>query len=78
MKDIERMFNTRSIPFGNAYDAYVIRLADYYISKSDGLERIKQELKEWDKGSKNVIVNDVVQKLQESGVKGFMKDFLEI
>lgn len=53
-------------------------MADYYISKSNGMERIVNELDKWDEGTRNTIINDVILKLEELGAKGFMKDFLKI
>lgn len=77
-KDIQELMNQETAVHGNAYNLLVMRLADYYISKSDGMERIVNELYKWDKGTRNAIINDVILKLEETGVKGFMKDFLKI
>jgi len=74
LKDLEEMKNKTMFPFENQYDCLFARLEDYYIAKSDGVNRIKEELQNWDKESQQVIVNKLIDIISESGIIGFDKN----
>ena len=51
----------------NSYNHLINTLEDYYISKLDGLERIKCELNNWDTEARKNIIIDLLKQLDESG-----------
>ena len=57
LRDLEMMKNVSCKLFENQYKYLFRWLEDYYISKSDRKERIKNELEEWDKEDNIYIVN---------------------
>lgn len=67
--DIVDMKNQPSQIFGTAYLCFIERLADYYISKSDGQERILRELKDWDAYSQEIIIKDLADTLLQQGIE---------
>lgn len=71
IKDLEEMKSKIMIPFGNQYDFLFTTLEDYYITKMDGINRIKAELNNWDKEAQKIIVNKLVDILSESGIVNF-------
>ena len=64
IRDLEELMNEQTTPpmFGSAYNFLIERLADYLISKSDGKDRVAEELKKWDADAQRVIMNDVIKK----------------
>ena len=73
LKDLKEMKNESCIPFGTQYEYFFAGLEDYYIAKSDGVERIKVELKNWDKEAQFFIVNELANRISESGIMEFDK-----
>ena len=70
MKTIANIIEMKNTPhqfFDTAYLCFIERLADYYISKSDGQERILHELKDWDADSQEIIIKDLADNLLEQG-----------
>lgn len=65
IKDLEKMKLQSSIPFGNAYELLLMSLEDFYISKLDGVERIKDELKGWDKEAQLYIVDILIKRIDK-------------
>ena len=63
--DIAQLKTHKNTMFGNEYMFLIERLADCFLTKSDGKNRILHELKEWDEESRNVILLD----LSKKGVK---------
>lgn len=61
--DLENMKSQSSPPFGSAYDFLFKLLEDYYISKVDGKERIKNELNNWDKETQLYIANILIERI---------------
>ena len=74
--DLERMKVQPCFPFGSAYSYFISRLADYYISKSNGIERIKYELQKWDAPTKAYIIDLVVDEINNTGIMFFDEDEL--
>ena len=58
--------------FDTKYLCFIECLVDYYISKSDGQERIFHELKDWDADAQEIIIKDLADNLL---VKGFELTF---
>lgn len=69
--DLEKMKDDPVVPFENAYKHMIIRLADYYISKSNGIERIGVELKDWDEEAKKAIISEVITEIEVTGIMDF-------
>lgn len=74
--DLENMKEQPYLPFENAYEGLLTTLADDYIGKSNGLERIKAELDDWDKEAQTSIVNSLVDRISQSGLEDFDQDEL--
>jgi hypothetical protein len=71
LHDLEEMKNEKFEPFGNKYDYFFKALENLYISKLDGISRIKYELRSWDNESQKVITNKLVDMLIEGGIMNF-------
>lgn len=71
LKDLEAMKTQKSAVFGNAYEFLMERLADYYVSKIDGENRIKAELSEWDTEAKQAIIQEVGIRVKGMGLQDF-------
>lgn len=74
LKDLEAMKNKSMIPFGSQYEFLFATLEDYYIAKIDGVNRIKDELNNWDVEAQKVIANKLIDIISESGIIGFDKN----
>lgn len=71
IKDLQLMKKTQCTPFKNSYEFFILQLEDFYIAKINGLERIYDNLQEWDFPSKNYIINDLISCINESSIEGF-------
>ena len=76
IKDLEGMKNIPATVFGNQYDFFFARLEDYYISKANGLDRIRGELQEWDKESKRIIIEELINIINKRELLYFDKNEL--
>ena len=72
--DLEQMKQQQHIPFGTEYNYFISRLEGYYISKSDGVERIRAELIQWDKETQQIIAENLVENILTSGMSCFDKN----
>lgn len=70
-KNLEDMKKELCAPFGTQYDYFFEALADCYISKMSGIERIKAELEEWDNDTQQIIVYELIKVIEASGIIGF-------
>lgn len=61
--DLEKMKNQPCPPFENAYVYLISRLENDYISKSNGTDRIKQELLNWDNEARTLIILNLIATL---------------
>ena len=68
IENIEIMKNKKTSVFGNAYNYLIEQLSNYYISKSDGKLRIKNELKNWDVSAQRIILTDIKTCVEKSGM----------
>ncbi len=68
LKDLENMKLTKCVPFNNSYEFLFQYLEDSYISKVDGLSRIKCKLEEWDLEAQKVIIQELSERLRKSGI----------
>ena len=66
MHDIEKMKAQPCVPLGSAYSYFIARLSDYYISKTNGIERIMDEIAEWDAPSQEHILNCVISEISRN------------
>lgn len=62
----------------NAYEHFINLFEDYYISKSDGMERIKHTLNGWDAKARKTIILALMDRLKESGINFTTDDFTEL
>ena len=71
MNTINEIKNLKCKPnklFENEYRFLIECLTDYYISKMDGKDRIKEELKKWDWESQKFILNDLKNHVESCNV----------
>jgi len=71
LKDLNEMKLKKEDRFGNQYNYFLQTLENYYITRTDGTERIKAELKNWDKDAQVFILNELSNMIIESGIIGF-------
>ncbi|MFQ7166533.1 MAG: hypothetical protein ACLRQQ_13845 [Acutalibacteraceae bacterium] len=64
--DLENMKSQKCIPFESAYEYLISALEDYYIAKSNGKERIKHELSNWDSQAQSVIIETLIARISPS------------
>jgi len=62
----------------NSYDDFVNLLEDFYISKSDGMERIKDKLNGWDIKARKTILIILMNRVKESGIIFTVEDVIEL
>lgn len=74
--DLEQMKNKSCPPFENEYEYFFSTLEDYYIGKSDGINRIKAELRKWDKDTASKIVEELINRMMNNGAVMFDVDDL--
>lgn len=70
ISDLENMKQQKCLPFDNAYDYLMMTLEDFYVAKSDGISRIKNELSGWDSESRRVIIEALIR-----NISGTLHDF---
>lgn len=66
ISDLENMKRQKCLPFENAYDYLMITLEDFYVAKSDGISRIKNELSDWDSESRQVIIENLIRNISDT------------
>lgn len=74
LKDLAEMRNKCNVPFGTQYDYFFDALVDCYIAKTYGVERIRTELKNWDKEAQEFIVGELADRISEKGIIEFDKN----
>ena len=52
----------------SAYDYLMMTLEDFYVAKSDGSSRIKNELSDWDSESRQVIIETLIRNISDTPV----------
>ena len=62
----------------NSFDHFINILEDYYISKPDGMERIKCALNDWDLNARKTIIVDLMKRLEETGIIITMSNLIEL
>ena len=79
LKEIEEMKLIKTTPFGSQYDFFFHNLENNYISKSDGLNRIKAELMYWDIEAQRYIATKLINQILASGINDFNpKEILDL
>lgn len=71
LKDLEDMKSQKCAPFENAYEYFFMQLTDFYIAKTNGIERIKKALADWDIESQQFIVKEIEKRVKELGIQDF-------
>ena len=62
----------------NNFEHLINTLEDYYISKFDGLERIKSELNRWNSKAKKTIIIELMKRFEESGIIITVSNLIEL
>lgn len=68
ISDLVKMKKQPCFPFSSAYSYFISRLADYYISRSNGIACINHELEEWDESAKACIIDFVIAEISHTGI----------
>ncbi len=71
IRDLEIMKETTCKPFGTEYEYLMSRLENNYIAKTDGVNRIRAELSDWDVESKKLILEELAERIIESRLLDF-------
>lgn len=71
MKNIDDIIKLKESLCDNKYQNYIETLFDYYISKLDGIARIKRELNKWDEESQRIIIVDLINIINDNYVMDF-------
>ena len=64
--DLENMKSQKCKPYESAYEYLISSLEDCYITKSNGKERIKHELSNWDSQAQSVIIETLITRISSS------------
>lgn len=78
ISDLENMKSQKSPISATAYEFFISRLEDYYISKSDGKMRIEHEFKLWDKEAQLVIANVLIKRIGQNMMDFDPNDILSL
>lgn len=62
----------------NSFEHFINTLEDYYISKFDGLERIKSALNNWDSKAKKAIIIELMKRFEENGIIITVSNLIEL
>lgn len=62
----------------NSFEHFMNTLEDYYISKSDGIERIKSALNKWDSKARKTIIIELMKRLEKNNTVIIMKNLIEL
>ena len=62
----------------NSFEHFINTLEDYYISKSDGMERIKKELNRWDSKARKSIIINLMKRLEKNKIQITMCNLIEL
>lgn len=62
----------------NSFEHFIDTLEDYYISKFDGMERIKNILKDWDLNARKTIIIDLLKRFEENDIIIHISDVIEL
>lgn len=52
----------------NSFEHFIDRLENYYVSKHDGMDRIKEELSKWNSKARKAIVISLIKRFVKDGV----------
>lgn len=76
LSDLELLKTQPCFPFDSAYSYLICSLADYYISKTNGIERIQHELSQWDAAARAYILDRVIEEIRDYGCLVFEEDLI--
>lgn len=62
----------------NKFEHFINTLEDYYISKPDGIERIKCVLNDWDLKARKTIIIELMKRLKKTEIMITMSDLIEL
>lgn len=68
LRDLESMKKQECTPFGSAYEYYLLMLEDSYLSKMDGIQRIKSFLQEWNLDAREQIIYKLIEMLEKEPI----------
>ena len=68
LSDLMKLKEKPCTPFENAYVALIMRIKDFYITKSDWRNRILNELSIWDSEAKNKLIADVTEMIKHENL----------
>ncbi len=62
----------------NSFEHLINTLEDYYVSKINGIERIKSMLSNWDSKAKKNIIIELMKRFEETGIIITISDLIEL
>lgn len=62
----------------NKFEHFINTLEDYYISKLDGIERIKCALNDWDLKARKTIIIELMKRLEKVGIRITISNLIEL
>lgn len=71
------MKNKKCAPFGNKQNSVIEWMADVYVAKLDGVQRIKSNIGHYDHDAKVKILRLVEQRVRRIGAKFDWADFID-
>ena len=76
-QDFENLRNKKCAPFGNMQNYVIEWMADAYVAKLDGVQRIKSSIGHYDHDAKVKILRLVEQRVREIGADFDWADFID-
>lgn len=62
----------------NSFEHFMNILEDYYISKSDGIERIKSALNKWDSKARKTIIIELIKRFEKTDTVITISNLIEL
>ena len=76
-QDFENLRNKKCAPFGNIRNYVIEWMADAYVAKLDGVQRIKSNIGHYDHDAKVKILRMVEQRVEDIGAEFDWADFID-
>ena len=76
-QDFEKLRNKKCAPFGNMQNYVIEWIADAYVAKLDGVQRIKSNIGHYDHDAKVKILRMVEKRVEDIGAEFDWADFID-
>ena len=78
VEELEDMIKQSGTPFGTAYNYLIASLSNCYVSKSNGMDLIRNELSDWDTEARSLIIKALIREIRKTGVHIDSDDIMEL